>query len=154
MLVGALRQTPGVAEVGQPVLSPDRTAAVIQVIPTTSPQAAQTTDLVTTLRDPVVPDAVRGTPVVVHVGGLTAATIDVSNTLSARLPLFIGAVLALSFLLLLVVFRSVLVPLKAVIMNLLSIGAAYGVIVAVFQWGWLDSVVGISRQDRSRRSSR
>ncbi len=144
-LVGALRQTPGVAEVGQPVLSPDRTAAVIQVIPTTSPQAAQTTDLVTTLRDRVVPDAVRGTPVVVHVGGLTAATIDVSNTLSARLPLFIGAVLALSFLLLLVVFRSVLVPLKAVIMNLLSIGAAYGVIVAVFQWGWLDSVVGISK---------
>jgi len=144
-LVGALRHTPGVAEVGQPVLSPDQTAAVIQVIPTTSPQAVQTTDLVTTLRDRVVPDAVRGTPIVVHVGGLTAATIDVSNTLSARLPLFIGAVLALSFLLLLVVFRSVLVPLKAVIMNLLSIGAAYGVIVAVFQWGWLDSVVGISK---------
>ena len=68
-----------------------------------------------------------------------------SNALSSRLPLFIGAVLALSFLLLLVVFRSVLVPLKAVVMNLLSIGAAYGVIVAVFQWGWLGSVVGISK---------
>ncbi|HEV2311325.1 MAG TPA: MMPL family transporter, partial [Acidimicrobiia bacterium] len=144
-LVVALRETPGVAAVGTPVMSPGRTAAVIEVIPTTSPQAVQTTSLVTTLRDRVVPDAVRGSPVVVHVGGITAATIDVSNTLSSRLPLFIGAVLALSFLLLLAVFRSVLVPLKAVIMNLLSIGAAYGVIVAVFQWGWLASVVGISK---------
>ena len=144
-LVVAVRHTPGVAEVGTPVMSPGETAAVIQVIPTTSPQAVQTTTLVTTLRDSVVPDAVRGTPIVVHVGGITAATIDVSNTLSARLPLFIGAVLALSFLLLLAVFRSVLVPLKAVVMNLLSIGAAYGVIVAVFQWGWLGSVVGLTK---------
>jgi putative drug exporter of the RND superfamily len=144
-LVVAVRHTPDVAAVGTPVLSPGQTAAVIQVIPTTSPQAVQTTSLVTTLRDSVVPDAVRGTPIVVHVGGITAATIDVSNTLSARLPLFIGAVLALSFLLLLAVFRSVLVPLKAVVMNLLSIGAAYGVIVAVFQWGWLGSVVGITK---------
>jgi RND superfamily putative drug exporter len=144
-LVGTLRRTPGVAAVSAPTLSPGGTAAVIQVIPTSSPQAVQTTDLVTHLRDQVVPQVVDGTPVVVHVGGLTAATIDVSNKLSSRLPLFIGAVLALSFLLLLAVFRSVLVPLKAVVMNLLSIGAAYGVIVAVFQWGWLGSVVGISK---------
>ena len=144
-LVAALRRTPGVAAASVPTFSPSGTAAVIQVIPTTSPQAVQTTDLVTHLRDQVVPQVVDRTPVVVHVGGLTAATIDVSNKLSSRLPLFIAAVLALSFLLLLAVFRSVLVPLKAVVMNLLSIGAAYGVIVAVFQWGWLGSVVGISK---------
>ena len=144
-VVTALRRTPGVATASAPTLSPSGTAAVIQVVPTSSPQAVQTTDLVTHLRDQVIPRAVNGTSVVVHVGGLTAETIDVSNALSARLPLFIGAVLALSFLLLLAVFRSVLVPLKAVAMNLLSIGAAYGVIVAVFQWGWLGSVVGISK---------
>ena len=73
-----------------------------------------------------------------------AAQVDFSNYLAARLPLFFGVVLALSFLLLMVVFRSLLVPLKAVIMNLLSIGAAYGVLVAVFQWGWLGSVLGLS----------
>jgi putative drug exporter of the RND superfamily len=144
-LVLTLRHTPGVAAAATPVVNPSGTAAVIQVIPTTSPQAVQTTSLVTHLRDSVIPQAINGTPVVVHVGGVTAATIDVSNKLSSRLPLFIGAVLALSFLLLLAVFRSVLVPLKAVIMNLLSIGAAYGVIVAVFQWGWLGSLIGISK---------
>jgi RND superfamily putative drug exporter len=79
------------------------------------------------------------------VGGLTASGTDVSNRLSGRLPLFIGAVLALSFLLLMAVFRSVLVPLKAVIMNLLSIGAAYGLIVAVFQWGWFGSIIGVDK---------
>ena len=78
-----------------------------------------------------------------HVGGQTAANVDFADLMSARLPLFIGAVLVLSFLLLLVVFRSVLVPLKAVVMNLLSIGAAYGVMVAVFQWGWFGSLFGV-----------
>jgi RND superfamily putative drug exporter len=81
----------------------------------------------------------------VHVGGLTAEGIDISDRLAARLPVFIAAVLALSFLLLLAVFRSVLVPLKAVIMNLLSIGAAYGIVVAIFQWGWFGSIVGIDK---------
>jgi RND superfamily putative drug exporter len=144
-IVAAVRHTPGVAAANAPTLSPSGTAAVMQVIPTSSPQAVQTTSLVTHLRDQVIPHAVNGTPVVVHVGGLTAASIDVSNKLSSRLVLFIGAVLALSFLLLLAVFRSVLVPLKAVVMNLLSIGAAYGVIVAVFQWEWLGSLIGITK---------
>ena len=80
-----------------------------------------------------------------HVGGRTASSIDVSQRLAARLPVFIGAVLVLSFLLLMAVFRSLLVPLKAVIMNLLSIGAAYGVVVAVFQWGWFGSVIGVDK---------
>ena len=144
-LATTLRQTSGIARVAAPVTSPSGTASVIDVIPTSSPQAPQTTTLVNHLRDQVIPQAIRGTPVVVHVGGVTAAGTDVSSRLSGRLPLFIGAVLALSFLLLMAVFRSVLVPLKAVVMNLLSIGAAYGLIVAVFQWGWLGSLVGVAK---------
>jgi putative drug exporter of the RND superfamily len=88
---------------------------------------------------------VRGSDVQVHVGGLTASSIDVSERLAARLPIFIGAVLVLSFLLLMAVFRSLLVPLKAVIMNLLSIGAAYGVVVAVFEWGWGNGLLGVEQ---------
>ena len=140
-----VRATDGVTFVGTPVLSPSGDAAVIRVIPSTSPQSAETTTLVRTLRDDVVPQAVAGSDVAVHVGGVTAAGIDVSDRLASRLPWFIGAVLVLSFLLLLAVFRSVLVPLKAVIMNLLSIGAAYGIVVAVFQWGWFADVIGISK---------
>ena len=98
----------------------------------------QSFNLVPTLdvRENVLPRATAGTGLSVHVGGTTASAIDFSDMIGKRLPLFIIAVLALSFLLLLMVFRSVLVPLKAVLMNLLSIGAAYGVMVAVFQWGW------------------
>ena len=94
--------------------------------------------------DDVVPAAEAGTGLQVHVGGTTALGMDFASKISQRLPIFIGAVLLLSFLLLLMVFRSVVVPIKAVVMNLLSIGAAYGVMVAVFQWGWLGSIVGVS----------
>jgi RND superfamily putative drug exporter len=141
----ALRATPDVAVVLPPVVSPTGGAAVITVLPLAAPQSIRTSSLVHSLRDHAIPAAVSGTNVQVHVGGLTAAGIDVSDRLASRLPLFIGAVLALSFLFLLAVFRSVLVPLKAVVVNLLSIGAAYGIIVAVFQWGWLGSVVGITK---------
>jgi RND superfamily putative drug exporter len=144
-IAAAVREAPGVSVVAAPVPSPSGDAGVIRVIPSTSPQSADTTTLVRTLRDDVIPQAVSGSDVMVHVGGITASGIDVSDRLAARLPFFIGAVLVLSFLLLLAVFRSVLVPLKAVIMNLLSIGAAYGVVVAVFQWGWFGSVIGISK---------
>ena len=91
----------------------------------------------------------------VYVGGSTASFIDISDRIASRLPFFIGAVIALSFLLLMVVFRSILVPLKAAVMNVLSIGAAYGVIVAVFQWGWFrGSVRCRARACRSSASSR
>jgi RND superfamily putative drug exporter len=119
--------------------------AVLIVIPTTSPQDLRTQQLVHRLRGQVVPSVTRGTPIRALVGGETAAAVDSSNHLSQRLPLVIGAVVILSFLLLMAVFRSVAVPLKAAIMNLLSVGAAYGVIVAVFQWGWLGSVIGIGK---------
>jgi putative drug exporter of the RND superfamily len=118
-LAVALRNTPDVVAVAPPVINPARDAAVIQVIPASSPQSQRTTELVGTLRDDVIPTALRGSDVAVHVGGRTASSIDVSERLSARLPIFIGAVLVLSFLLLMAVFRSLLVPLKAVVMNLL-----------------------------------
>jgi RND superfamily putative drug exporter len=118
--------------------------AIMQVFPTTGPQSAQTADLVSRLRDHVIPATVSE-QVHVDVGGITAAADDFAHYTATRLPIFVGAVLILSFLLLMLVFRSLLVPLKAVIMNLLSIGAAYGVIVAVFQWGWGSSLVGVGR---------
>ncbi|CAB4862006.1 unannotated protein [freshwater metagenome] len=115
--------------------------ALITVVPASAPQDVATTDLVHRLRDHVIPDS----GFTARVGGFTAASQDFSEYLGARLPLLIGAVLVLSFLLLMAVFRSLLVPLKAVIMNLLSIGAAYGVIVAVFQWGWGENLIGVGK---------
>lgn len=117
--------------------------AVIIAYPTTSPQAAQTETLVHTLRDQVIPRTTAGTGVDAYVGGETAASIDASSYLSARLVWVIGFVLLLAFLLLMAVFRSVAVPIKAVLVNMLSVAAAYGVIVAVFQWGWLGRVFSI-----------
>jgi RND superfamily putative drug exporter len=139
----ALASVRGVAQASPVIPNASGREAVIRVIPTSSPQSEATTRLIDRLRDRVIPSAVRGTGASVYVGGITAAGKDVSDTLSSRLPVFIGGVLAFSFLLLLVVFRSVLVPVKAVIMNLLSIAAAYGVMVAVFQWGWLAEPLGI-----------
>jgi len=129
--------------VAPPQLSPKQDAAVVIAVPPSAPDSVETADLVNKLRDDVLPKAVAGTGATVYVGGVTAAYIDLGERIESRLLLFIGAVVALSFLLLMMVFRSVLVPLKAAIMNLLSIGASYGVIVAVFQWGWLKSVFGV-----------
>ena len=137
---------PDVAFAAPPQFNASDTGAVIVVVPKTSPQAAQTETLVQTLRNDVIPPAVHGTDVRALVGGQTAGGIDAANFLGSRLFLVIGAVLILSFLLLLMVFRSVVLPLKAVIMNLLSVGAAYGVMVAVFQWGWAGSFIGIGEK--------
>lgn len=132
----------GVDAVTPPVPNEEFTAAIMQVIPTTSPQDQGTVELIQRLRDTILPAAVTG-DVAVHVGGITASFGDISRLLSERLPLFIGAVLALSFVLLLVVFRSIAIPIKAVLLNMLSIGAAYGVVVAVFQWGWGLGLLGL-----------
>ncbi|HET6949385.1 MAG TPA: MMPL family transporter [Acidimicrobiales bacterium] len=144
-LAARATDTPGVASVSPPVPNEDGDGAIVIVQPETSPQSKETEQLVHTLRDDVVPAAVGGTGTVVKVGGATAAAADFAEFTADRLPWFIGIVLVLSFLLLMVVFRSVLVPLKAVIMNLLSVGAAYGVLVAVFQWGWGRDLVGIGK---------
>ena len=143
-LTTAIEATPGVAAVTPPQPNEAGDAAIIQIIPTTSPQDQATTELVRTLRADVIPAA---TPegAVVHVGGGTATFIDLSDRITNALPWFIGAVVLLSFLLLMVVFRSILVPLKAAVLNLLSIAAAYGVIVAIFQWGWGRSLLGIDQ---------
>ncbi len=133
----------GVAFVTPPQFNASDTGALVVVYPTTSPQSSQTEQLVQTLRRDVIPPGVAGTGVDAQVGGETAASIDAAGFLGHRLFVVIGAVLILSFLLLMVVFRSLVLPLKAVIMNLLSVGAAYGVMVAVFQWGWAGSVIGI-----------
>jgi putative drug exporter of the RND superfamily len=133
----------GIAFVTPPEFNAAHTGAVIIVYPTTSPQSSQTEALVQTLRNDVIPPVTNGTQVNAQVGGQTAASIDAANFLGHRLFIVIGAVLILSFLLLMVVFRSLVLPLKAVIMNLLSVGAAYGVMVAVFQWGWAGSIIGI-----------
>jgi putative drug exporter of the RND superfamily len=116
---------------------------MMTLVPTTAPQEAATTDLVADLRDDVVPAAVAGTGLDVDVTGLAATNIDTTDHLAGRMLVFFAAVLALSFVLLTIVFRSLLVPLKAVGMNVLSIAAAYGVCVAVFQWGWGGPLLGI-----------
>jgi RND superfamily putative drug exporter len=121
------------------------TVELLTTFPKSSPQDSATETLVRRLRSEVIPRAVAGTRTAVYVGGRTAVDIDLSRRLSSRLPTFVGAVLLVSFVLLLTVFRSVVLPMKAVLMNLLSIGAAYGVVVAVFQWGWAAGALGIDR---------
>src|SRR5580700_2707148 len=140
-----LASVPGVAGVQPPAYNRAGNTAVIIVYPATAPQAAATASLVDRLRSAVIPAGTAGTGLTVLVGGETAAGIDASAYLSDRLPLVIGAVILVSFILLMVVFRSIAIPVKAAIMNLLSIGAAYGAIVAVYQWGWLSSVFAVSR---------
>jgi RND superfamily putative drug exporter len=141
-----LNQTPGVRFASPPQLNRAGDAAVMTVVPGTSPQDKATANLVDELGHEVIPSVTGGGGVDVNVGGLTPVSNDFSAYTQRRLPIFIGAVLLLSFLLLMTVFRSVLVPLKAVIVNLLSIGAAYGVVVAVFQWGWGRSLVGVGKE--------
>ncbi len=135
---------PDVAAVAPAIYSPTGSLAVISVFPKTAPQDAATSTLLTRLRNDVIPPLERSTKATVYVGGTTALFADFSSLLSSKLPLFIGAVVLISALLLLVVFRSVFVALKAIAMNLLSVAAAFGVVVAIFQWGWLGGVIGIS----------
>ena len=139
----ALNRTDGVAFASPAVPSPDGRAAVIRLQPTTGPQDSATEDLVHRIRGDVVPPAVDGAGLEPMVAGQVAFNIDISDYLAGRIPIFFAAVLGASFLLLMAVFRSLVVPLKAVIMNMLSIGAAYGVVVAVFQWGWLGGLTGV-----------
>jgi putative drug exporter of the RND superfamily len=122
--------------------SEDGEMATIFAIPTTAPQDAATSDLLERLRDQVLPDATEGTPLQVFVGGNTASFEDFSDKVSARLPVFIGVVIGLSVLLLIAAFRSLWIPLASAVFNLLSIGAAYGVVVAVFQEGIGASLIG------------
>ncbi len=157
LVVAALRDKPEVPEqvttalqgvAGATVLPqspPGSPLSIWLVVPATSPQDAATEDLVTHLRQDVLDPIEARAGVRLPVTGVVASNIDFADFIAKRLPIFFGAVLALSFLLLMMVFRSLLVPLKAVIMNLLSIGAAFGVVVAIFQWGWGGSLVGLGK---------
>lgn len=147
-LAEAIGGDEGVAAVGQPYPSnlenPEESAAfLINVIPATAPQDAATVETVERLREEVIPSVTQGSTLEANITGAVPSSIDFTGYLSRRLFVFLGVVLAVSFVLLMAVFRSLLVPLKAVVMNMLSISAAYGVVVAVFQWGWLGGLTGI-----------
>ncbi|MGA1352951.1 MAG: MMPL family transporter, partial [Ilumatobacteraceae bacterium] len=141
----ALATTPGVAFASPAVPNdPASPSAVLWTLyPTDAPQSVEAAELVNALRDEVLPQAAGDSGLAVKVTGTVAVNVDFSGYLADRLPTFFAVVLALSFVLLMAVFRSLLVPLKAVIMNLLSIGSAYGAVVAVFQWGWGSALVGL-----------
>ena len=147
-LVLALNTTTGVAVASSPIPSnmenPDQSKAfLVNLVPTTGPQSSSTNDLVSEIRNNIIPNLTKNSTLQVNVTGLVATNADFTDYLAGRLLLFFSAILAVSFLFLLVVFRSILVPIKAVIMNALSIGAAYGIVVAVFQWGWMGNLIGI-----------
>ncbi|MFI8903505.1 MMPL family transporter [Streptomyces virginiae] len=142
-LVATVAADPGIASVAPTHIDGATGVATLVVFPTTSPQDKATADTIARLRTEVLPTAIGHGPARAHVGGAAASLSDVGRRTSERLPAFVAAVLALSFLLLMLVFRSVVVPLKAVLLNLLSIGAAYGVMVAVFQWGWGGALIGL-----------
>ncbi|MBV8987109.1 MAG: MMPL family transporter [Solirubrobacterales bacterium] len=135
--------TPDVAAVTAARISPSGDVAVMQAYPQSAPQAQATTDLVNRLRHGVLPPFEHRTGVTVLVGGFTAGSIDFANVLSSKLPLFIGIVVVLSAVLLFVIFRSLVIPLQAALMNLLSIGGALGATVLVFQKGWLSGLFGV-----------
>ncbi|WP_405577840.1 MMPL family transporter [Streptomyces sp. NBC_01190] len=143
-LLGRAARTPGVASVTAPVTSPNRQVMLAILYPTTAPGAKQTVTLVSTIRHDLIPPVEAGNSLVVHVGGVTPSNIDFSRVLTDKLPLFIAVVVILAFLLLMAVFRSLLIPLVAAVMNLLSVGAALGALNAVFTWGWANSAFGLS----------
>jgi RND superfamily putative drug exporter len=144
-LPAALAKMENVALVSPASFNQDRTAAIIRVVPGTAPQEEETKDLVYDLREDL-RRRFSGTGIEPYVGGPTALYVDLGQRIGSRLPFFIAGVIGVSFLLLMAIFRSVVVPLKAAIMNLLSIGASFGVLVAIFQWGWLGDVVGVHRE--------
>lgn len=142
--VASLQHEPGVAGVQPPRVSSNGKAEVAVVYPATGPQQAQTADLLHRIRTGV-PGAEAGTGLVIHVGGDTAVSQDFSQVLNNKMPQFVAIVVGLAFLLLAVVFRSLLIPLTAAVMNLLSFGVALGVMTAAFQFGWGKAVLGFAQ---------
>jgi putative drug exporter of the RND superfamily len=143
-VTSAVGKDPAVASVGAPRLSPAGRTAVFSAFPRSAPQDQATTNLVNQLRNHILPAVEQSSHVSVLVGGPTATQVDFANTLSSKLPLFIGIVVLLAGLLLMAVFRSLVIPIQAAAMNLLSIGASLGVVVAIFQKGWLGGLLGVT----------
>jgi RND superfamily putative drug exporter len=144
-LPDALRATGGIESVGPVTYSGSGNTAVLTVVPETAPQSRQTSDLVDRLRDEVLPTAERGTSLEVYVGGVTAGYDDFAQVIIGKLPLFVGVVIALGCLLLLLAFRSIGIPLKAALMNVAAVASAFGVVVAIFQWGIGSELLGLGR---------
>ncbi len=138
-----LSNTSGVAVVNPPLLNESGDTAIMTVLPTTGPQDAATEELIDRLRDDVIPTAMDGTGTAVHVGGVTATSIDSTANVASRLPFLIAGVVAISVLLLLVSFRSIVIPVTAALMNLLSVAAAYGIVALALQGGWFGQLIGI-----------
>ena len=142
-LLDKVKTTEGVAAVSPLPSAPGSTVAIAIVVPTTAPQAEATTELIDRLRDDVVPAAEKGNSMQVYVGGSTAIFKDFAGVLTGKLPLFLGVIIALGCLLLMIAFRSILVPLTAAVMNVLAAAASFGVVVAIFQWGWGSSLLNL-----------
>ena len=142
-IAAAASKAEGVESVSPPVVSPNKKAAEIEVVPKTAPDSVATEELVRRLRDDVLPPVAEKTETEIYLGGVTAAYIDLGDRIADRLPWFILMVIGLSFVVLTLAFRSLVVPATAAAMNLLSVGAAYGIVVAVFQWGWGKGLVGL-----------
>jgi RND superfamily putative drug exporter len=142
-LVAAISEDPAIVGVVPPSIDSEHGVATLVAFPATAPQDGATVATIERLRTEVIPAVLDDSPARAFVGGATATWSDMSNQVKDRLPLFIAAVVLMSFLLLVVLFRSILVPLKAALLNLLSIGAAYGVLVMVFQWGWGMDLIGL-----------
>ncbi|WP_314244254.1 MMPL family transporter [Streptomyces kutzneri] len=142
-LAQALRTTEGVASTGPAVLNRSGDTAVLTVVPDSAPQSRATSDLVDRLRQDVIPAAGHGNSMEVHVGGVTAAYDDFAEVIIGKLPLFVGVVIALGCVLLLLAFRSIGIPLKAAAMNVAAVASSFGVVVAIFQWGWGSELLGL-----------
>ena len=143
-LVKELEADPDVASVAPPMVNADQTAATISVVPKSAPPADATVELVDRIRNEEIPKALGTSDVKAYVGGATAAYIDIADEIQSKLPQSILIVVGLSFILLLIAFRSVLIPVQAAAMNLLGVAASYGMLVAVFQWGWGTELIGLS----------
>jgi RND superfamily putative drug exporter len=144
-LTQTVGRTPGVATAVALPVRPGATVAIVQVIPMTSPQDERTSQLIEKLRHETIPAAEQGNTMQVYVGGQTAVFDDFAEVITGKMPLFLSVIVGLSFLLLLIAFRSIVVPLTAAVMNLLAAGASFGVVVAFFQWGWGSELLGLGK---------
>jgi RND superfamily putative drug exporter len=144
-LVDQLATDPAVASIAGPIPNADGTAAVLRVVPTTSPQDEATSELINRLRTEAIPEVEAAGGAEIYVGGPTATFDDFADEIQSKIPLFVSVVIGMSVLLLMLAFRSVLVPLVGAAMNLVSVAAAFGVVVAVFQWGWLGELIGLGK---------
>lgn len=136
-----IKQLPGVVEVISVPINPANNIGIIEVVPSTSPESVQTSNLIKELNSYIVPQAVQGTNLKVYIGGVTAIFNDFASVIGSKLPLFLGVIILLSFIILMVAFRSLLIPLIAAFMNVIAVAAAFGIVVAIFQWGWLSSIL-------------